>query len=191
MNEALPLAQYFLICRELNQPPKYPGNYAGYHQVELQSYAPSIADLNVWAMTQPHTRNEAFNHGNGDPMAWRFLWTLLGQYFGVSTADCAPAPSAEEPVLSLAEWSRDKKCVWERIIAKYSAGSAESFQEHGFAQMDILLSRPVPGAQFVASIAKARRFGWKDEQDSYEAWVCTFRSYENAGVLPGREMYVH
>ncbi|RDW74616.1 SDR family oxidoreductase [Aspergillus mulundensis] len=190
MNEALPLAQYFLICRELNEPPQYPGNYNGFHQVEMQSYAPSIADLTVWAATQAHTQNEAFNHGNGDPMAWRFLWTLFGEYFGVCVTGCEPGVCSGKARLSLAEWARDKKGVWERITARYGAGSGEAFQEHSFALMDGLLSRPVPGAQFVASVAKARRFGWRGCVDSYEAWVDTFRSYENAAVLPRREAYM-
>lgn len=184
MNQALPLAQYFLICRELNQPAVYPGNYNGYHQVEMQCYAPSIADLHVWALTQEHTKNEAFNHGNGDPMAWRFLWKLFGEYFGVSLNGCEPGPETEKPVFSLAEWSCDKKSVWEGIIAKNGSGSVESFQEQGFGMMDGLLSRPMPGSQFIASIAKARRLGWTREDDSYGAWVETFRAYENAGVLP-------
>ena len=156
----------------------------------MQSYAPNIAALHVWASTQEHTKNEAFNHGNGDPMAWRFLWALLGRYYGVSTEGCAPPASVDAgPTLSLAHWAREKRSVWEDIVRRYgldASSAAASFQEHSFAQMDGLLSRPVPGAQFVASMRKAKRFGWCGEEDSYEAWVKTLRAYENAGVLPRR-----
>ncbi|KAL4910486.1 hypothetical protein BDW74DRAFT_171952 [Aspergillus multicolor] len=78
INEALCIAQYFLICRHLGQPPKWPGSYNGWHLVEGQSYAPSLADLHLWAASHEETRDQAFNHGNGNAIAWRFLWAMFG-----------------------------------------------------------------------------------------------------------------
>ncbi|KAL4902307.1 hypothetical protein BDW74DRAFT_158340 [Aspergillus multicolor] len=123
-------------------------------------------------------------------MAWQILWTLFADYFGVSVDGCEPEALDDKPRLSLAEWSRDKRGVWDGIVSRYGAGSVESFQGHKFAQMDGLISRPTPGAQFVASVARARRFGRCECEDLYQGWVNAFRSYENAGVLPGRDAYI-
>ncbi|KAL4733535.1 hypothetical protein BDV11DRAFT_210134 [Aspergillus similis] len=142
MNEALCIAQYFIICRELGQPPKWPGNYNGWYQVK-GIRAPSVADMHVWAATNERARDQAFNHGNGDAAVWRFLWTLFRRYFVL--------PSGRRT----REW-------WEQITQKYG-GNGEAFQ--------------------------ARRFGWYRIYDSHEAWVSTFCSYENAGILPRPQGY--
>ena len=184
MNEALPIAQYFLICRELNQPAQWPGTYNGYHQVEGQCYAPSIADMHVWAATHDHCKNQAFNHGNGDAVVWRFLWTLFSEYFGVEIGDSSGAPSNNgQRQVTLAKWCQDKSAVWERIVAR-DGGRVETFQLHGFEMLDWLFAPKNPGVAFMTTVQKARRFGWSRVDDSYEAWIRTFRSYENAGLLP-------
>ena len=87
MSMALTLAIYMLICREMGVPPMFPGNKFFFNQcVDDSSYAPSIADLSVWAVTDEHTENEAFNHQNGDVFVWKQLWGKLGQYFGIEAS---------------------------------------------------------------------------------------------------------
>lgn len=84
MSEALTLAVYLLVCRELGQVPTFPGNKFFYNAADDASYAPSIADMSVWAATSgDKTKNEAFNHTNGDIIVWRYLWPKLGRYFGI------------------------------------------------------------------------------------------------------------
>ena len=83
MSHALTFALYLLVSRELGEIPRFPGNEYFYNCVDDSSYAPSIADMSVWAVTQEHTRNEAFNHTNGDIFVWRYFWPRLGQYFGL------------------------------------------------------------------------------------------------------------
>ncbi|EYE98821.1 SDR family oxidoreductase [Aspergillus ruber CBS 135680] len=183
INEALPIAQYFLICRELGQSPKWPGNMNGYHRVDDQCYAPSVADLTVWAATQNHCKDEAFDHSNGDAIVWRFFWTMFAQYYQVPM-DGSEAPSDDnKPQMDLVEWAQDKSTVWESVVDKYG-GNSNSFQVHGFAMMNWLFCPSTPGAPFMSTTVKARRLGWDRIDDTYEAWVSTFRSYENAGVLP-------
>jgi hypothetical protein len=36
----------------------------------------------------------------------------------------------------------------------------------------------------IGSVGKARKFGWKRYDDTYDTYVETFRAFENAGVLP-------
>jgi nucleoside-diphosphate-sugar epimerase len=86
MTAALKLVQYLIICRETGDKPRFPGNEMFYNYVDDCSYAPSIADLSVWATTQEHTKNEAFNHANGDAFSWRWFFPRLGKYLGVEVS---------------------------------------------------------------------------------------------------------
>lgn len=83
MSEALTLALYFLICRETGEFPRFPGNQFFYTCPDDNSYAPSLADLSVWATTTPAAANEAFNHVNGDTFVWRYFFPKIGSYFGL------------------------------------------------------------------------------------------------------------
>lgn len=80
------MALYFLICRELGQPAIFPGNAYSYNLVDDCSSAKGLADLSVWSMTQEHTKDEAFNHVNGDTYIWRYFWPRIGAYFGVEVS---------------------------------------------------------------------------------------------------------
>lgn len=188
MNEALLIAQYFLICRELGQVATWPGNYNGWHQVEGQSYSPSLADLHVWAATNDQTKDQAFNHGNGDAIAWRFLWTLFGRYYDVEIDQDGPQPDCSKPQLSLVEWAHGKQDIWKRVTEKYG-GNVDAFQTDNYGLLDGLFSPPTPGATFLTTTHKARKLGWNRIDDSYEAWTSTFRSYENAGILPSPDSF--
>jgi nucleoside-diphosphate-sugar epimerase len=82
MSESITMALYFLISRELGQVAKFPGNQFFYNCVDDCSSAKGIADISVWAMTQEHTKNEAFNTVNGDTYIWKYHWPRLAAYFG-------------------------------------------------------------------------------------------------------------
>lgn len=83
MSAALTLAIYILCCREAGQVPVFPGNKFFWNSVDDSSYAPSIADMSVWAATGDHTRNEAFVHTNGDVIIWKHFWPKLTSYYGI------------------------------------------------------------------------------------------------------------
>ncbi|KGO66507.1 hypothetical protein PITC_012250 [Penicillium italicum] len=184
MNGVIPLAQYFLICRELGEAPKWPGNLRNFHRVEDQSYAPSIADLTVWATTQEHCKDEAFNHTNGDVVLFKFLWVHLAKYFNVEIPSFSDIPDKDEAELDLVEWARDKEEVWKSIVAKYG-GRADSFQSGGFAMLNWGFNPAIEiKTPFMSTVAKARKFGWNRIDNSYEAYDRAFRSYENTGILP-------
>lgn len=189
MNEVVPLAQYFLICRELGETPKWPGNLRNYHRVEDQSYAPSIADLTVWATTQEHCKDEAFNHTNGDVILFKFLWAHLAKYFNMEIPSYSNMPDKDEPELDLVEWARDKEEVWNRIVAKYG-GREDCFQLDGFAMLNWGFNPSIDmKTPFMSTVAKARKFGWNRIDDSYEAYDRSFRSYENTGILPSSRQF--
>jgi hypothetical protein len=83
MSEALSVAVYFLLCRELGLPAHFPGNEFLWEGVDDKSYAPSIADLAVFASTHDHCSNQIFNHTNGDVIVWKNFWPKIAQYYGL------------------------------------------------------------------------------------------------------------
>lgn len=93
-------------------------------------------------------------------------------------------PDREQRELDLVEWSRDKEEVWKSIVAKYG-GRADCFQTEGFAMLNWGFNSSITSTTpFMSTVAKARKFGWTRIEDSYEAYDRSFKSYENAGILP-------
>jgi hypothetical protein len=93
MSMALTMALYMITCKELGVVPEFPGNRFFYNSTDDCSYAPAIADLSVWSATQAHTKNEAFNHVNGDTIVWRYHFKQLGEYFGIDVCQMLLFPS--------------------------------------------------------------------------------------------------
>lgn len=83
MSEALTLALYMLVCQEIGEIPRFPGNKYFYNCVDDNTYAVSLADMTIWATTSDHSKNEAFNHANGDTFVWRYFFPRIGKYFGI------------------------------------------------------------------------------------------------------------
>ncbi|KAK7702306.1 hypothetical protein SLS57_011438 [Botryosphaeria dothidea] len=185
MSEALTVALYFLISREIGGNGLFPGNSFFYDSIDDQSYAPSIADMTIWASTTAHCKNEAFNHCNGDVIVWRYFWPELGKYFGLEV----PEPSFDKTKeksdvmaneLDLIEWAKDKKPVWETVVKKYG-GKAEAFD---WGTWGFFMWATGKSWLTIGSTEKARKFGWSRIDNTYDGWIETFRSLENAGILP-------
>ena len=92
-------------------------------------------------------------------------------------------PTEETKPMDMADWAKDKKSTWEKIVAKYG-GEIESFQLDAFELLNWLLTPTQQKTPFISTGTKAREFGWNRSDDTYQAWLNTMRSYENAGVLP-------
>ncbi|KAF5866479.1 hypothetical protein ETB97_012033 [Aspergillus alliaceus] len=187
MSEALTVAIYMLICRELGQPAQFPGNEYFWNSIDDNSYAPSLADLTIHATTHDHCKNEDFLHSNGDVFVWRYLWQDVAKYFGVE----APEPQFDKAVgqtntlnneIDMVEWAKDKRPVWEAVVKKYG-GKVDAFDwgTWGFFNW-------ATGKSWctISSVNKARKYGWQRTDSTLETWIETYRSFENAGVLPAQ-----
>ncbi|KAF4771362.1 hypothetical protein N7455_007876 [Penicillium solitum] len=192
MSEALTLAIYFLISRELNQPPEFPGNEFLWNSVDDNSYAPSLADLSIWATTQDHCQNEAFNHCNGDVFVWKYFWADIGKYFGLEV----PEPSfgkatgqgqTQSNEFDMVEWAKDKRPVWEAVVEKYG-GKVEVFDWATWGFFNWATGRSWIS---ISSMNKVRKHGWYRTDDTFDTWIRTFRSFENAGALPNHSAIVN
>ncbi|KAK4935600.1 hypothetical protein LTR10_023361 [Elasticomyces elasticus] len=185
MSEAITLALYMLICKELGEIPLFPGNRLFYSSVDDSSYAVGLADISVWACTQEHTKNEVFNHVNGDTFVWRYFFKRIGKYFGLDIPDQTEWHEfGEEEKMAtsfkMEDWAADKKPVWDRICEKYG-GNKVAFDWGTWFFLDWTTGKAWPT---LSSMTKARKFGWHRYDDTYETWVETFKAFENAGTLP-------
>ncbi|KEF54721.1 uncharacterized protein A1O9_09163 [Exophiala aquamarina CBS 119918] len=185
MSEAITLALYLLISREMGQTPKFPGNRYFYNAVDDCSYAPAIADLSVWATTQEHTKNEAFNSVNGDTYIWRYLFRRIGKYLGMEIPDQTEwEEMGDKETMAhsfrMEDWAADKKEIWNRVCDKYG-GNKEAFDWGTWFFFDWSVGKAWPT---LSSMSKARKFGYTGYWDSYECWIETLRAFENAGILP-------
>ncbi|PKX88825.1 SDR family oxidoreductase [Aspergillus novofumigatus IBT 16806] len=187
MSEVLTIAIYMLICRELNQPAAFPGNKYFWNSIDDNSYAPSLADLSVWVASHDHCKNEAFNHANGDVFVWKYIWQDFAAYLGLEV----PEPKFEKAggqattlanEINMVEWARDKRSIWEQIVSKYG-GKIEAFDWATWGFMNWATGK---SWLTISSINKARKFGWQRNDKTLDTWVETYRSFENAGVLPPR-----
>ncbi|KAF2127630.1 NAD-dependent epimerase/dehydratase [Dothidotthia symphoricarpi CBS 119687] len=188
MSIALSVALYLITCKQTGEKAKFGGNKFFWNCPENQSYAPSIADLTVWAMTQEHTKNEAFNHGNGDVVLWKTLLHRLGVLYGVeidsevsaSGSEVKEASYSASNSFSFAGWAADKRPVWETLTEKYG-GKKEAFDWATWWFLDWAVGKAWPT---MVSTNKARAYGWTRFDDSIKAFMETIRAYENGGVLP-------
>ncbi|KAJ6194059.1 nucleoside-diphosphate-sugar epimerase GsfE [Bipolaris maydis] len=172
MSEALTAALYFLICREMNDSAAFPGNKF-------------LADLTVFTMTHDNCQNEAFNHTNGDVFVWKYFWPKIGSYFGLDVPEpvftrATGESQALENEFSMTEWAKDKKPIWDSICDKYG-GKKEAFDWGTWWFFDWVVGK---SWMSISSVNKARKYGWTRYDDTYETWIETYRSFENAGILP-------
>ena len=81
------------------------------------------------------------------------------------------------------DWAADKKEVWHRICDKYG-GNKEAFDWGTCFFFDWSVGRARPT---LSSMTKARKYRRHRHDDSFEAWIETLKSFENAGMLPKNE----
>lgn len=188
MNSAMTFALYFIICKELGLEASMPTNQLYWEGYDDVSCAQLIADLTIFVSTHPRCVNEAFNITNGDYFEWRYLWPRLASYFGASaTPDqkfVKPRPEEGSVQLdtSLAEWSKDKREVWNRICEKANLPQAKATFDSGtWAYQDWVFQRTWSAT---LSINKARKFGWNGHIDTHQAFVASFQKFKDLGQIP-------
>ncbi|KAH8893970.1 hypothetical protein GQ53DRAFT_717713 [Thozetella sp. PMI_491] len=194
MNEAVTLALYFLVCRELGVEAIMPTNqiyWGGYE--DISDYR-LVADISVWASTHPHAGNQAFNISNGDHFSWRYMWPRLATYFGAEATSAQafakprPKEGEKQQEISFLEWSRDKRGAWERLCDKAGCQGAKSTWDAGtWAFQDWAFGRTWSAT---LSINKARELGWTGHIDSYKSFIHAFERFAEEGKIPRPEALV-
>ncbi|KIW79291.1 hypothetical protein Z517_05903 [Fonsecaea pedrosoi CBS 271.37] len=180
ISEVLSMAAYLLLVRELNESAAWPWSEFMWTGADDKSYAPAIGHMSVWATTEEHCKNEAFNCVNGDIIIWKYFWPVLAKHFGIN----APEPVFDDPKrpkhFDMEAWAKDKRPVWERVVKKYG-GKVEAFDWCSWDYLPWCMGRTWSS---LSSMNKARKFGWTRFDDSQDTYLSAIRCFENAGVLP-------
>jgi hypothetical protein len=84
--------------------------------------------------------------------------------------------------IDMIEWAKDKRVVWEQIVKKYG-GKVDAFDWGTWGFFNWATGK---SWLTISSMSKAREFGWNRYDRTLDTWTETYRSFENAGVLPSR-----
>ena len=188
MNEAMTIALYFLINKELGLEASMPTNFAYYNGTDDVSDARLIADLNIYVSTHPNCANEAFNVTNGDFFSWRYMWPRLAEWFGARASSdqtftkTSFADGETHLDVSFEDWAKDKREVWDNLCDRL--GSPESkgtFDAGTWALQDWVFRRTWSAP---LSMNKARKFGWTGHIDSFESFTDAFTRFKELGQIP-------
>lgn len=189
MNSALTYAMYILTCKKLGEEPLMPTNQIYWDGYDDLSYAPLIADLTIYASTESHCANQAFNLTNGDHISWRYMWPRLTGYFGVSTSShrdfVKPGMKVGAPFLenSLTEWATpEKQDAWNRLCDESGCPEAKASWYAGTWQYQDW----VFGRTWSATLnnSKRNKFGYKGYMDTYDSLIETFEKMRALKQLP-------
>ena len=188
MNSALTYALYFLICKRMGQEARMPTNQLYWSNTDDCSDAGLIAEFTIWASTNPRCANQAFNLVNGDYFTWRYMWPRLATYLGAETsskqefAKPVPTEGDVQQELSLSEWSKDKRAVWDEICEEAGVPEAKTtFDAATWAYQDWVFQRSWSAT---LSMTKARQFGWTGYRDSYESITGVFQRMRELRQIP-------
>ena len=188
MNEALTIALYMLVCKELGQEAVMPTNQRYFEGTEDASDSRLIADISVWASTTPTAHNQAFNITNGDYFVWKYIWPRLASYLGANASSAQkftkayPKEGELSLEVSLEQWSKDKREVWNRICDKNNCPSAKATWDSGtWGFQDWVFQRTWSAT---LSMSKARKFGWNGYIDSFESFTQCFDRFVKLGQIP-------
>lgn len=188
MNEALTIAIYFLINKELGTEAPMPTNSAYFNGTDDISDARLIADLSVYASTHQHCANQAFNSTNGDFFSWKYMWPRLAEWFGAnaSSDQAFTKTSFKEGEthldVNLEDWAKDKQDVWNKLCDRLgSPESKPTFDAGTWAFQDWVFQRTWSAP---LSMNKARKFGWTGHLDSFDSFTDAFTKFKELGQLP-------
>ncbi|KZO96371.1 hypothetical protein CALVIDRAFT_537144 [Calocera viscosa TUFC12733] len=217
MNLTTPLALYASITSELHEPLYFPGNPRFYTGFDTLSYAPLIAQFQIWCALTPAAGGEGFNIVNGDTASWQRMWPRLAKRFGCKVPERQFAeprgPFYDESVLSehppledqavasglvgLVERGRRVNRIsltkWaEREEVKQAwerICAREGLEREAFAQATWTFADFVLGRGYdtIQSMSKARKLGWTGYVDTWESFEATFDELEANKVIPTRD----
>jgi nucleoside-diphosphate-sugar epimerase len=106
------IAVYAAISKELGLPLRFPGKAGGWSSIYQVTESSHFAGAALWAATEPHCSNQAFNITNGDYFRWRNIWPVVASVFDMELG--------EVQTISLVQQMADKEPLWQRMTAKYS-----------------------------------------------------------------------
>ena len=212
MNLVTALGVYAVICKELQEPFVFPGSRDFYTRFDSFTDSKLHARFCRWAALEPGCKNQAFNVVDGDVQSWQTLWPKLADRFGLAVPadqfkgqDEKVVPLIERPPvmeqkesiglgevkrgevrmrIDLLAWADrdDVKKAWERVADREGL-RRQVLGEATWFFLNFVLGR---NYDVVISMSKARKLGFREEVDSWDALDECLGELEETDVLPKR-----
>ncbi len=173
MNLAIAIAVYASMSKELGLPLRFPGKPGAYDKIIEMTDAGLLARATVWAATDEHCANQAFNITNGDLFRWNEMWPKIAASFGLDTAP--PLPMSLDTIMA------DKQPLWDRMKARHGLADTPYSDVSSWRFADFVFGWDY---DFFADGSKARRFGFHEFVDTEEMFMRTFRELRQRRIIP-------
>jgi hypothetical protein len=162
------------LCRAAGEPLDFPG--AGRTSVVTAIDTDLIGEALLWAAESPAARDETFNLSNGDVFAYRDIWPVLGEAFGV-------LPGRDRSFTLEAEMARLAP-VWARLVGEQQlAAPADliTFLGGSISLTDLCLASDLREALSTIRLRKAGFAGCASTVDVIRKWIAR---YQELKLLP-------
>jgi nucleoside-diphosphate-sugar epimerase len=175
MNMGVTLAIYATLCRLNNAPFLFPGSAAQWNGLTDMTDARLLARHLEWAAFSPNARNQAFNVVNGDVFRWKWMWSVIADYFGIAAA---PFDGCTRP---LEGRMQDAGKQWETIAERYDLVESNIDRLASWWHTDADLGRPI---EVLTDMSKARKAGFADYQSTAESFLALFDRLKEIKIIP-------
>ena len=175
MNMGQTLAAQATLCRELGLPFTFPGSETQWNSVTDMTDADLLAEHMLWAATDEHTANEAFNVVNGDVFRWRSLWPRLAAWFGVEPAgfDTEPQP-LEVQMANMSE-------AWTKLAVRDGLAETDLGRLATWWHTDADLGRKM---EVLTDMSKSRVAGFTGYRRTEDAFIELFERLRAERLIP-------
>lgn len=174
LNALLTLAVWAASCRAAGEPLNFPTGARNAIVTAIDTDL--IGDALLWAAESPAARDQTFNIGNGDVFAWRDVWPVLAEAFGV-------APGRERDFTLAGEMARLAP-VWAQLVAEQGlAAPADpiAFLGGSISLTDLCLASELREALSTIRLRKAGFAGCASTVEVMRKWI---GRYQELRLLP-------
>ena len=167
------IAVYAAICKALGLPLRFPGKPGAYRAIYQVTESSHLANVALWAATDPRCANQAYNITNGDYFRWQNLWPRI--------ADVFEMPLAEPQTISLVAHMADKAPLWDALVKRHD------LQPYRF---DEIVAWPFGDYVFacewdvMTDVTKSRQHGFHEVVDSEDMFVRLLRQFRAERIVP-------
>lgn len=175
MNMGLTLAVQASLCKELNLPFIFPGSQTQWNSLTDMTDSGLLAEHMLWAATEEHAGNQAYNIVNGDVFRWRWMWPRLAAYFGLEAVGFDKEPRPLEGQMHGMEGA------WTDLAARHGLAEPDLARVSSWWHTDGDLGRNI---EVLADMSKSRLAGFTGYRRTLDSFTRLFDSFRADRLIP-------